>query len=67
MQKTFCAPGGPAEVPASRGIVGPINRLTAELRSLGVPVIWVLHANSRIVYFCNLDIAHRDRTAWLGV
>ena len=50
-------------MPASRGIVGPINRLTAELRSLGVPVIWVLHANSRIVYFCNLDIAHRDRTA----
>jgi ureidoacrylate peracid hydrolase len=48
MQNTFCAPGGPAEVPASRGIVEPINRLTAELRSLGVPVIWVLHANSRI-------------------
>jgi ureidoacrylate peracid hydrolase len=48
MQSTFCAPGAPAEVPASRGIVDPINRLTAELRSLGVPVIWVLHANSRI-------------------
>src|ERR1700731_208730 len=48
MQSTFCAPGGPAEVPASRGIVAPINRLTVELRSLGVPVIWVLHANSRI-------------------
>ena len=48
MQNTFCAPGGPAEVPASRDIVEPINRLTAELRSLGVPVIWVLHANSRI-------------------
>src|SRR5215203_299766 len=48
MQHTFCAPGGPAEVPASKGIVEPINRLTAGLRSLGVPVIWVLHANSRI-------------------
>jgi ureidoacrylate peracid hydrolase len=48
MQSTFCAPGGPAEVPASRGIVEPINRLTAELGSLGVPVIWVLHANCRI-------------------
>jgi ureidoacrylate peracid hydrolase len=48
MQSTFCAPGGPAEVPASRGIVEPINTLTAELRGLGVPVIWVLHANSRI-------------------
>jgi ureidoacrylate peracid hydrolase len=48
MQSTFCAPGAPAEVPASRGIVAPINRLTAELRSLGVPVIWVLHSNSRI-------------------
>src|SRR5258706_3334933 len=48
MQSTFCAPGGPAEVPASRGIVEPINRLTAGLRALGVPVFWVLHANSRI-------------------
>jgi ureidoacrylate peracid hydrolase len=48
MQSTFCAPGGPAEVPASRGIVEPINRLTPELRTLGVPVIWVLHANDRI-------------------
>jgi ureidoacrylate peracid hydrolase len=48
MQNTFCAPGSPAEVPASRGIVAPINRLTAELRSLHVPVIWVLHANARV-------------------
>jgi ureidoacrylate peracid hydrolase len=48
MQTTFCAPGGPAEVPASRDIVEPINRLTAELRAFGVPVFWVLHANSRI-------------------
>jgi ureidoacrylate peracid hydrolase len=48
MQNTFCAPGSPAEVPASRGIVEPINGLTAELRQLGVPVIWVLHANARV-------------------
>jgi len=48
MQSTFCAPGAPAEVPASRGIIAPINRLTTELRTLGVPVIWVLHANERI-------------------
>jgi ureidoacrylate peracid hydrolase len=48
MQQAFCAPGGPAEVPASRDIVDPINGLTAELRNLGVPVIWVLHANNRI-------------------
>jgi ureidoacrylate peracid hydrolase len=48
MQNTFCAPGSPAEVPASRGIVAPINRLTGELRALGVPVIWVLHANERV-------------------
>jgi ureidoacrylate peracid hydrolase len=47
MQSTFCAPGGPAEVPASRGIVAPINALTGELRSLGIPVIWVLHANAQ--------------------
>lgn len=48
MQSAFCAPGGPAEVPSSRGIVDPINRLTAELRSFGVPIIWMLHANTRI-------------------
>lgn len=48
MQHAFCAPGGPAEVPTSRDIVEPINRLTAELRDLCVPVIWVLHANDRI-------------------
>jgi ureidoacrylate peracid hydrolase len=48
MQSTFCAPGSPAEVPASRGIIEPINGLTAELRKLGVPVIWVLHSNNRI-------------------
>jgi ureidoacrylate peracid hydrolase len=48
MQHTFCAPGAPAEVPAARGIVAPINALTAALRALGVPVIWVLHANERV-------------------
>src|SRR6516165_7302541 len=48
VQHTFCAPGAPAEVPAARGIVAPINALTAALRALGVPVIWVLHANERV-------------------
>lgn len=48
MQETFCAPGGPAEVPAARGLIEPINKLTRELRELNVPVIWVLHANSHI-------------------
>lgn len=47
MQELFCAPGGAAEVPGSRDIVAPINALTSELRTLGVPVIWVLHANSQ--------------------
>lgn len=46
MQSTFCAPGSPAEVPGSRDIVPPINRLAARLRTLGVPVVWVLHANT---------------------
>jgi ureidoacrylate peracid hydrolase len=46
MQTTFCEPGAPAEVPASRNIVSSINRLSAGLRTLGVPVIWVLHANT---------------------
>ena len=45
MQELFCAPGAPAEVAGSREIVEPINKLTAELRRMGVPVIWVLHAN----------------------
>jgi len=48
MQNTFCAPGSPAEVPRSRDIVEPINALTATLRNLAVPVVWVLHANSRV-------------------
>jgi ureidoacrylate peracid hydrolase len=47
MQGTFCAPGAPAEVAAARGIIEPINELTRALRSLGVPIIWVLHANLR--------------------
>lgn len=45
MQDTFCAEGAPAEVPFSRAIVEPINALTRQLRPMGVPVIWVLHAN----------------------
>tara|TARA_B100000676_G_C18058947_1_gene836408 strand:- start:1334 stop:2035 length:702 start_codon:yes stop_codon:yes gene_type:complete len=44
MQPTFVAPGGPAEVPKSRGIVDPINGLADELRPMGVTVIWVTHA-----------------------
>ena len=30
MQTAFCAPGSPAEVPASRDIVDPINALRSE-------------------------------------
>jgi ureidoacrylate peracid hydrolase len=46
MQSTFCEPGAPGEVAVSRKIVAPINALTRRLRPLGVPVIWVLHANT---------------------
>jgi ureidoacrylate peracid hydrolase len=46
MQATFCAPGGPAEVPSSRQILEPINRLNAHLRAAGGHVIWVNHANA---------------------
>jgi len=46
MQTAFCQPGAPAEVPASRDIVPAINELTTELRKLGSPVIWVVHANT---------------------
>ena len=45
MQKTFCEPGAPAEVPASRGIVEAINTLAAGLRSAGGTVVWCTHAN----------------------
>jgi ureidoacrylate peracid hydrolase len=41
MQGTFCD-----EVATSRGIVPNLNALTPKLRELGVPVMWVLHANS---------------------
>jgi len=47
MQELFCAPGAPAEVPGSRDIVEPINKLTEQMRKIGVAVIWVLHANSQ--------------------
>ena len=45
MQKTFCEPGAPAEVPSSRTIIEPINRLAAGLRAAGGTVIWCTHAN----------------------
>lgn len=48
MQSTFCAPGGPAEVAGSRAIVPQINALSRQLRPLGVPIIWILHANSHL-------------------
>jgi len=46
MQNAFVAPGAPIEVPGAREVVPAINRLSAELRRRGVPVIWVLHENS---------------------
>jgi ureidoacrylate peracid hydrolase len=45
MQNTFCMPGAPGEVPMARAIVPNINRLAARLRDLGVPVLWIVHAN----------------------
>jgi ureidoacrylate peracid hydrolase len=54
MQNTFCMPGAPGEVPLARAIVPNINRLAARLRPLGVPVVWVVHANS----------LHEDRSDW---
>lgn len=46
MQSTFCSEGAPAEVPLSRQIVGPINRMAKSLRDAGGQVIWVNHANA---------------------
>jgi ureidoacrylate peracid hydrolase len=45
MQEFACAMGAPVEVPAARAIVPTLNRLTHECRRVGVPVIWVVHAN----------------------
>jgi ureidoacrylate peracid hydrolase len=47
MQNAFVAPGAPVEVPAAREIVPSINRLAAELRKRGVPVVWVQHENAK--------------------
>ena len=46
MQNTFCQEGSPAEVPESRGICDEINAFNAELRKLGVKIVWVTHANT---------------------
>lgn len=46
MQNTFCMPGAPGEVPMARAIVPNINRLSARLRAMGVPVFWIVHANT---------------------
>lgn len=54
MQNMFCAPGSPAEVPESRGICAPINRLAAELRALGGLVIWVTSAT----------VSHNGKSDW---
>jgi len=44
MQNAFCAPGAPVEVPASRGIVGNINRLAEAMRGRGGTVVWIVSA-----------------------
>lgn len=54
MQSTFCMPGAPGEVPLARAIVPSINRLAARLRALGVPVVWIVHANR----------LHEERSDW---
>jgi ureidoacrylate peracid hydrolase len=41
MINMFMEPGAPAEVPASRGIVDSINRLSAAARPLGCRVVWI--------------------------
>ena len=56
MQGTFCAPGSPAEVPAARGIVPALNTLSVQLRAAGVPVFWVLHANSQVDGKCDWEL-----------
>jgi ureidoacrylate peracid hydrolase len=67
MQNAFVAPGAPVEVPAARGIVPQINKLAAELRRRGVPVVWVLHENlkdgNNWSGFFDVFVAPEKRTA----
>ena len=44
MQNAFCAPGAPAEVPASRGIVENLNKFNTALRDTAVEIIWIVSA-----------------------
>lgn len=44
MQNAFCAPGAPAEVPASRGIVNNLNSFNTSLRETAVEIIWIVSA-----------------------
>ena len=41
MQNAFVAEGGVIEVPPAREIIPAINRMAAECREIGVPVIWI--------------------------
>ena len=59
MQNTFCQPGAPGEVPAARSIVPNINRFAAVLRGRGVPVVWILHANT-------VQAGHSDWEVFFG-
>lgn len=63
MQNTFCAEGSPAEVATSRGIVPNLNALTPKLRELGVPVIWVLHANESYGQYSDWDMFYNHIVA----
>ncbi len=41
MQNYFVAEGYPAEIPAARGIVEPINRMARAMRAAGGLVVWI--------------------------
>jgi ureidoacrylate peracid hydrolase len=41
LQNGFMAPGQPAEIPAARGIVGNVNRISAALRAAGGLVVYI--------------------------
>src|ERR1041384_3577209 len=54
MQSTFCAPGGPAEVPSARGIVRKSTGRAPACAAWGGPAIRVRHAKS----------GHNGRSDW---
>jgi ureidoacrylate peracid hydrolase len=68
MQSAFCAPGGPAEVPTSGGIVEPINGLTNS--RIGGRSDWELFFNTIVadeIRESTLENLAKKQNIWTGL